>query len=100
MHDDRNIASQWAKYHQSGDRKAFNCLMNHYVSIVISTAKKIHRRTGLSNLENLVGAGIWRLWDSIEIYRMPQTTDFTKYARRRIRREMVEAVKKGSRTNA
>ncbi|MBE0536403.1 MAG: hypothetical protein IH624_12100 [Phycisphaerae bacterium] len=96
MDNNRDIKSLWAAYHQNGNIQAFNCLINHYMPIVISTARRIHRRTGLGSLGDLVDAGIWILWGSIEIYRMPQTTEFTKYARRKIRGEMIDAVKKGA----
>jgi len=83
----------WAKYRHDGDRKAFNKLISHYMPLVIGTARRFHRRTGLGDLGDLVEAGIWALWDSIEIYKIPQIIDFTKYARRTIRRKMINTIR-------
>jgi len=99
MGDNKHIEATWATYRQDGNRKAFNKLMSHYMPLVIVSARRIHRRTGLGDLGDLVEVGIWSLWDSIEIYKIPSATDFTKYARKRIRRKMIEAIRAGGTTD-
>lgn len=94
MQDDRNIQSLWESYRRKGDSKAFYGLMNHYMPIVISTAKRIKRRTRLDNLGELVEMGIRGLRNAIETYRNIPTPDFAKYARREVRRKVIEAIRK------
>jgi len=89
MGDHECMEMTWAEYRQDGNRKAFNCLMSRYMPIVISAARRIHRRTGMGDIGDLVGVGIWALWDSIEHYRVPQASEFSRYVRKRIRGEMI-----------
>jgi len=93
MSDHNCIETAWAKYRHDGDRKAFNKLMSHYMPLVIGTARRIHRRTGLGDMQCFVKVGIWSLWDSIEAYRVPQAAEFKKYIRRKIRGKMIDGLR-------
>lgn len=86
---------------QSGDRDAFNTIIEHNIRLVINIARKYNSRiasSGILSLEDLIQEGNLGLMKAVEAFNLGLGYKFTTYATYWIKQRIIRCITNDSRT--
>ncbi len=89
-----DIAEVWEKFHETGDDKYRNMLMENYRHIVKYSAERLHSKLpDKVEVDDLNSAGIFGLMDAIDAYDPSRGVKFETYCSPRIRGSILDELR-------
>ncbi|MHC4982717.1 MAG: FliA/WhiG family RNA polymerase sigma factor [Planctomycetota bacterium] len=88
------VRKWWKKFNKTGDEKARNGLMEHYLPIVRYSAERLHAKLPDEvDVEDLMSAGIFGLMDAVNAFDPSRGVKFETYCAPRVRGAILDELR-------